>query len=203
MLTPFRSAFALFSLSSVLLGSCSSPQESTLTAGSAETAATPVAMVRSPGTRADSLAGIPGHAFGQALSEFPGLALYPSQNPGGKTYYSPGGKGEPGWFGKRKKESPTEFFSTYVFKDGRFVAFQAMAVGPGREALRAQTRYLLGAGTQTTTTTNWEGKQVFAFYSEQYRSDLGPTEQLDVQSQDFTKALAKGVADKFKQENAL
>ena len=208
MLSPYRSISASFSflvLTSGLLTNCSSPSASTPPAGSSPgpAAAAPVAAVRTPGTRADSLAGIPGHAFGQPLSAFPGLALYPSQRPGTQTYYYPGGKGEPGWFGKRKKESPEEFYTYYTFQDGRFVAFQAMALGAGRQALQEQTRYLLGPGTVTTTTTNWEGAKVFAFYSLVNQPGSGLAEVLDVQSQDFVKGQATAKADQLKKENAL
>lgn len=198
MNSPFLPALSIFS--SVLLGSCTGSGSPTEKEGENETAAT-AAAVRTPGTRADSLGGIPGHPFGEPLSAFPGLELTTSQRPGSQSYHYPGGKGEPGWFGKRKKESPTEFYSFYVFKDGHFAAFQAMALGAGRPALREQVQYLLGAGTPTTTTTNWEGERVFAF-SEAQLPGSGPSETLDVQSQDFRKAQATAQADRLKQENA-
>ena len=159
--------------------------------------------MRTPGTRADSLGGIPGHPFGQPLSAFPGVELTPSQKPGVQTYYYPAGKSEPGWFGKRKKESPDNFYTYYTFKDGKFVAFQVMALGAGRKALQEQTRYLLGTGTLTTTTTNWEGEKVLAFYSLINQPGRGLAELLDVQSQDYAKAQATAQADRLKQENAL
>lgn len=207
MLFPYRRIFAPFSLlvlTSGLLTNCSSPSSTTPLADSSTgaTVTTPVATVRTPGTRADSLGGIPGHKFGEELSAFPSLELYPNQKPGTQTYHYPGGKGEPGWFGKRKKESPEEFYTSYVFQDGRFVAFQAMAVGAGRKALQEQTRYLLGAGTVTTTTTNWEGEKVLAYYSLVNHPSLGLTEVLDVQSQDFVKGQATAKADRLKAENA-
>lgn len=161
------------------------------------------AALRNPGTRADSLGGIPGHKFGEPLSAFPGLALLPDQKPGVQAYYYPEGKGEPGWFGKRKKESPDQFYTYYTFKEGKFVAFQAMALGEGRQALQEQARYLFGAGTQTATTLNWEGKQVFAFYSLINQPSRGLADLLNVQTQDYTKAQATAQADRLKQENAL
>lgn len=192
------------SLLAVLCGAlatgCTS-QETAPTAGSA--AASPAAAVRTPGSRADSLAGIPGHAFGQPLSAFPGLALYPTQKPGTQTYHYPQGKGEPGWFGKRKKELPEELYTYYVFQDGRFVAFQAMALGRGRKLLQEQTAYLLGTGRVTTTTTNWEGEQVLAYYSLVNQPGLGGAEVLDVQSQAFVKGQATAKADQLKKDNAL
>jgi len=171
---------------------------------STETAATaPLAAVRTPGTRADSLGGIPGHAFGEPLSSFPGLELLPDQKPGVQMYYYPNGTGEPGWFGKRKKESPNDFYTYYTFKDGKFVAFQVMALGEGRKALQEQTRFLLGTGTQTNTTTNWEGEKVLAFYSLINQPGRGLAELLDVQSQDYAKSLASARANRLKEENAL
>lgn len=65
-----------------------------------------------------------------------------------------------------------------------------MALSTGRKALQEQTPYLLGAGTPTTTTTNWEGGKVLAFYSQAMLPSAGPSETLDVQSQDFVKGQA-------------
>lgn len=207
MMLPYRCIFvplSLLFLTSGLLTSCSSPSSSTLPVDSSTGASgnTPVAAVHTPGTRADSLGGIPGHAFGQPLSAFPGLELLPDQKPGVQLYYYPNGKGEPGWFGKRKKESPDNFYTYYTFKDGKFVAFQAMALGEGRKALQEQTRYLLGTGTQTTTTMNWEGEKVLAFYSLINQPGRGLADLLNVQTQDYTKAQATATADRLKAENA-
>lgn len=195
-----------FSLLAALCGAlatgCTS-KETASTVSTGPSATAPVTTVRTAGTRADSLGGIPGHAFGQPLSAFPGLVLYPTQMPGSQTYHYPNGKGEPGWFGKRKKESPTEFYTYYVFQDGRFVAFQAMALGAGRKALQEQTHYLLGTGRVTTTTTNWEGKKVLAYSSLVNQPGSGLAEVLDVQSQDFVKKHATAKADQLKKDNAL
>lgn len=187
----------------VLLSGCTDSGSPTDKAGGGNVTASSEAVPHTPGTRADSLGGIPGHAFGQPLSAFPGLELLPDQKPSVQTYYYPNGKGEPGWFGKRKKESPDDFYTYYTFKDGKFVAFQAMALGAGRKALQEQTRYLLGTGTPTTTTTNWEGEQVLAFYSLINQPGRGLAELLDVQSQDYAKAQATAKANQLKQENAL
>ena len=200
MTNPLSSPTLLL-LAGVLLSGCTdsgSPTEK----GNGNESTSIATVVRTPGIRADSLGGIPGHKFGNPLSAFPGLELTANQKPGTQTYYYPGGKGEPGWFGKRKKESPNEFYSFYTFKDGRFVAFQAMALGTGRKALQEQTRYLLGAGTPTTTTTNWEGKQVLAYYSVTNQPGSGLAEVLDVQSQDFVRGQASTQADRLKAENA-
>jgi hypothetical protein len=192
----------LAALCGALATGCSSKETTTSAAAGQSGAATVVTAAHTPGTRADSLGGILGHKFGEPLSAFPGLALTPSQKPGTQTYQYPDGNGEPGWFGKHKKESPTEFFSYYTFKDGRFVAFQAMALGAGRKALQEQTRFLLGTGTPTTTTTNWEGEKVLAYYSLTNQPGAGLAEVLDVQSQDFVKGQATAKAEQLKKENA-
>lgn len=192
----------LAALGGALATGCTS-QEKASTVAAGPSAAAPVTAVRTPGTRADSLGGIPGHKFNEPLSAFLGLKVYPSQLPGSRTYYYPGGKGEPGWFGKRKKESPDEFYTYYLFKDGRSVAFKAMALGTGRKALQEQTRYLLGTGTQTTTTMNWEGKQVLAYYALINQPYRGLAEVLDVQSQEFVKKQATAKNDQLKKDNAL
>lgn len=187
----------------MLLSGCTDSGSPTDKGGGSNATASSKVVSRTGGTRADSLSGIPGHKFGEPLSAFPGLELTANQNPGTRTYQYPGGKGESGWFGKRKRESPNEFYSFYVFKDARFVAFQAMALGAGRQALQEQTRYLLGTGTVTPTTTNWEGERVLAYYSLVAQPGRGLSEVLDVQSQDFVRSQASAKADKLKQENAL
>ena len=187
----------------VLLSGCTDSESPTDKAGGGNVTASSEAVPHTPGTRADSLGGIPGHKFGEPLSAFPGLELTSTQQPGSQSYHYPAGQGEAGWFGRRKQESPNEFYSYYLFKDGKFVAFQAMALGAGRKALREQAAYLFGTGTQTSTTTNWEGERVLAYYSQAMQPGAGPSETLDVQSQDFVKGRATAQADKLKQENAL
>lgn len=182
---------------------CSSPQDSSAPAAAAETAAPTVAAVRGPGERADSLNGIPGHQLGEPLSAFPGLKLSTDQTPGCKTYVYPGGKGEPGWFGKRAKASPGMYYSFYKFRDGRFVAFSAAAYREGRTALLEQAAYLFGPGVPRIGGINWEGKRVFASTSDETNPVGGPYTILEVQSMDFVRALAKDKADQLKAENAL
>lgn len=205
VLLPMTNPFSLplLLISALVLFSGCTDSGSTADQGGGSSAAASRTAVRTPGTRADSLGGIPGHAFGQPLSAFPGLELLPDQKPGVQTYYYPNGKGEPGWFGKRKKESPSDFYTYYTFKDGKFVAFQVMALGDGRRALQEQTRFLLGPGTLTNTTTNWEGEKVLAFYSLINQPGRGLAELLDVQSQDYVRSQAAAKAEKLKQENAL
>ena len=143
---------------------CSSPQGSSAPAAGTESAAPTAAVQRGPGTRAYSLGGIPGHQFGEPLSAFPGLKLNSVQTPGSKTYIYPEGKGEPGWFGKRKKEAPGDYFSFYYFKDGRFAGFQAITFREARTALRAQAVFLFGQGKlwPNGNGTSWDGQQVQA-----------------------------------------
>ncbi len=187
----------LAALGGALTTGCSSPQES----APPGVADAPVATGRDPGARADSLGGIPDHKFGQPISAFPGLVLAANQTPGTRTYHYPDGKGEPGWFGKRKQEMPNEFYSFYTFSGGQFVAFQALAYGDGRRALREQALYLFGPGKQWPTGVNWEGKQVLAYYTTP-QLPSGPGAELDVQSQEFVRARDKAQQDKLMQENA-
>ena len=137
---------------------CSSPQGSSV-AAAPESAAKPVVAERGPGTRADSLGGIPGHKFGGPLSAFPGLKLLPAaqQQPGYKTYAYPEGKGEPGWFGKRIRETPGSYLSLYRFRDGRFVSFAAKAFGLARPPPDEQASYPVRA---RHAAPGWHGHQL-------------------------------------------
>ncbi len=200
-MTNYSSPAAFFILAGLLLGGCTDSGSSTEKESENEIASTATA-VRTSGTQADSLGGIPGHKFGEPLSAFPGLELNPAQpTPGVQAYYYPDGKGEPGWFGKRKKEWGGEFYTLYKFKDGKFVAFTAIAYGDARKVLREQATYLFGPGKQYPTGTNWEGEQVLAYIAPQ--QGMKPAEVLEVQSQDFVKAQATAQADRLKKENAL
>jgi hypothetical protein len=149
-------------------------------------------------SRADSLNGIPGHQFGEPLSAFPGLVLAKTQQLGTRTYYYPDGKGEGGWFGKHKKEVPSVF---YVFRDGKFAAFQAVAFGEGREALAEETVFLLGRGKQHVENTTWAGQKAQALYT-QTTLTRGPAEILDIESIEHVKAQAADEAARLKRENA-
>ena len=196
----FRCVFAasaLLTFTGGLLAGCSSPNPTT--AGTTEAAA-PTTATRGPGTRADSLGGIPGHRFGEPLSAFAGIVLSPNQDPaaGVKTYYYPDGKGEPGWFGKRHREAPYDIPSFYFFRDGKFVAFQTIAYKDLRDALSEQARFLFGPAGPGRT---WRGEQVLAFYRLSVE-DLGPALILNVQSQDFVRAQAAEKDARLKAENA-
>lgn len=191
---------ALFIVVGVLLGGCTDSGSPTEKGGGNATASTE-APARTRGTRVDSLNGIPGHRFGEPLSAFPGLVLAPNQAPGSQKYTYPDGKGEPGWFGKRKKEAPSTYFTFYVFADGKFVGFTAISFGEGRKALQEQALYLLGPGEKFATGTTWDGQRVLASYTLP-TLEMGPANQLDVQSQAFVRAQATATADRLKKENA-
>lgn len=183
-------------LTSTLLSSCShsSPTTESGTPASAPT----VAAARTTATKVDSLNGIPGHPFGEPLSAFPGLQLSQTQTPGVQTYSYPEGKGLTGWFGKHRKEVPFVF---YTFRDGKFLAFQAIALGSGRPALQQETLFLLGQGHQNPENTTWVGEKARAFYTPRLLP-AGPAEILDVQSLSLVEAQAKEEAARLKAENA-
>lgn len=187
---------ALLVLTSGLLTNCSSPSPATTA-----NPPTPPAAASPLAARVDSLNGIPGHQFGEPLSAFPGLALNPNQGPGPRMYTYPSGKPEAGWFGKRKKEAPNEFYTSYLFAEGKFVGFSAVAYGDLRKALKEEAAYLFGPGSARTNGTLWEGSAAVAWYTQPTQL-LGPTDRLDVQSQAFVRAQATAAADRLKAENA-
>lgn len=183
---------ALFT--SVLLSSCSHSSPTTETGPSAPT----VAAERITSTKADSLNGIPGHQFGEPLSNFPGLVLTPGQGaPGTKRYTYPADKPEAGWFGKHKKEVEYVF---YIFRDDKFIAFQAIAFGAGRSALQQEALFLFGKGERRNEGTHWAGTKAQAFYSLKLLP-AGPAELLDVVSVEDADAQATRDAAKLKAEN--
>jgi hypothetical protein len=150
-------------------------------------------------SRADSLNGIPGHHFGEPFSAFPGLVLTPGQGaPGTKRYAYPTDKPEAGWFGKHKKEVEYVF---YTFRDGKFIAFQAIAFGPGRQALQQEATFLFGPGERRGLGTHWAGDKAQAFYSLR-NLPTGAAELLDVVSVEDADAQASIDASRLKQENA-
>ena len=182
-------------LAGVLVSSCSHPDTT-------ESAGTPASEVpvatRRQVSRTDSLNGIPGHQFGEPLSAFPGIELAKSQQPGTQTYTYPDGKPESGWFGKHKDTVPSVF---YVFKDGKFAAFQAIAFGAGRQALQEETLYLFGQGQKNVTNTTWAGEKAQALYT-RLVLPKGPAEVLDVQSISLVNAQLADQAARLKRENA-
>jgi len=179
----------------VSLGSCSQSSPNAETGSSA----TAVVDRLTPSTKVDSLNGIPGHRFGEPFSAFPGLVLTPGQGtPGTRRYTYPADKPEAGWFGKHKKEVEYVF---YTFRDGKFIAFQAVAFGAGRQALQKETEYLFGKGERRGLGTYWAGEKAQAFYSLR-NLPAGPAELLDVVSVEDADAQAASDADKLKAENA-
>jgi hypothetical protein len=178
-----------------LLSSCSHSSPTTEAGLSAST----VAAERSTGTKVDSLNGIPGHQFGEPFSAFPGLVLTPGQGaPGTKRYAYPASKPEAGWFGKHKKEVGYVF---YTFRDDKFIAFQAVAFGPGRQALQQEAAFLFGQGERRGLGTHWPGTKAQAFYSLR-NLPTGAAELLDVVSVEDADAQAASDAIRLKRENA-
>jgi hypothetical protein len=194
------SNFFLLTIGSLLAGgllsSCSHPSTTTDSAGTFQLE-TPVATDTKM-SRADSLNGIPGHHFGEPLSAFPGVILTKGQQPGTQTYKYPDGKPEPGWFGRHKKEVPSVF---YIFQDGKFAAFQAIAFGDGRVALEQETLFLFGRGKLHVDNTTWAGKKAQVRYTPTTLA-RGPAEILDVESIDLVKAQVAEEAARLKRENA-
>jgi hypothetical protein len=158
-----------------------------------------VAAERTKSTKVDSLNGIPGHRFGEPLSAFPGLELTPGQGtPGTRRYAYPAGKPEAGWFGKHKQEVEYVF---YTFRDDKFISFQAVAFGVGRQALQKEAEYLFGKGERRGLGTHWAGEKAQAFYSLR-NLPTGAAELLDVISVADADAQAARDAAKLKRENA-
>lgn len=181
-------------IASALLGSCSHSSPNTEAGSNAPS----MGVERTINTKVDSLNGIPGHHFGEPLSAFPGLVLTQGQQPGTQTYNYPEGKPEAGWFGKHKKDVPSVY---YMFKDGKFVAFQAIAYGAGRAALQEETMFLLGPGSKGITNTSWVGKKNQAYYTPKVLP-YGPAEILDIQSLSLMGALTKESSARLRRENA-
>ena len=195
---PFRFSFyptlACLSLGGLLLGCSQSPP--------ATTASSPVAGPAAPapaafpyGAKVDSLNGVAGHTFGQPLSAFSHLELLPP-TPGVPTRVYRSGPGQPtGWFGKHRREVPSQF---YYFLDGRFVQFRAIG---DAVTLRTEAQYLFGPALQQGPQQFWEGRQARATLSEQARG-FGIEGTLNVISKPFEAALAAQAQAKLQAENA-
>jgi hypothetical protein len=125
--------------------------------------------------------------------------LTQGQQPGTQTYNYPEGKPEAGWFGKHKKDVPSVY---YTFKDGKFVAFQAIAYGAGRAALQEEALFLFGPGSKGVTNTSWVGQKTQAYYTPKVLP-YGPAEILDVQRLSLVRDQASETAERLKRENAL
>lgn len=116
------------------------------------------------GARADSLNGIPGHAFGEPRNNFPELEAKGYQDLDGYTYYSAKEGKETGWFGKNAGHVRT----TYRFYQDKFASFDASAQGTDRPLLAEEAVYLFGKGLLESpknlaygeAAMNWEGQRV-------------------------------------------
>ena len=157
--------FSAFALSSAMLSSCSPgtfdiPADSSL-------AVTPARAKRTTGTAADSLNGIPGHAFGEPLRNFPGLVLLEEEDETGVAWYQVPAGQERGWFGKHAEQS----INMYQFQDDRFSMFYAIATGleGSPTAMREKLLSLFGPGKDQRDPAgrvDWEGERVRVMYSE-------------------------------------
>ena len=116
------------------------------------------------GARADSLNGIPGHAFGEPRSNFPELEAKGYQDLAGYTYYTVKPGQGTGWFGKNEEHVR----AIYRFYQDQFAVFDASASGADRPLLVEEAAYLFGKGQRPSPTTLaygeaalfWEGKRV-------------------------------------------
>lgn len=123
---------------------------------------------RTFGTQVDSLNGVPGHHFGEPLSAFVGLV--PAQGPptaGLVGYHLPDGSSQQvPWFAKHQAEVPGVF---YLFREGKFATFQAIAYSPaGQAALMQEAAFLFGPGRQLGDRTEWAGERAWAVLSTSY-----------------------------------
>lgn len=90
----------------------------------------------------------------------------------------------------------------YTFKDGKFVAFQAIAYGAGRAALQEEALFLFGPGSKGATNTSWVGEKNQAYYTPKVLP-YGPAEILDIQQLSLVNAQANEAAGRLEKENAL
>lgn len=194
---PFRFFYTTATLGLVfgsLLGSCSQQGPATSATNPEPTA--PKEAAKFPyGAKIDSLNGVAGHTFGQPLSAFPKMEMFPV-NPGVLTRsYQASEQVTTGWFAKHRREVPSQF---YYFLDGQFCQFRAVG---DAATLRAEAEYLFGPGLPQGTRLFWEGEQARAAYSEQARG-FGREGILDVLSKPLEAAQAAKARAKLKAENA-
>ena len=122
---------------------------------------------RTTGTAADSLNGIPGHAFGEPLRNFPGLVLAQKADETGVRWYRMPAGQERGWLGQYADYASI----SYQFQDGRFSMFRAVTSGlkGNPTALRDEALALFGPGNDPHDRMgglDWNGERVRAMYSE-------------------------------------
>ncbi|WP_460584008.1 hypothetical protein [Hymenobacter arcticus] len=110
---------------------------------------------------------MPTHRFGEPISAFTGLVRADGVTPGMVSYYLPAGSTQQvRWFAKHHAEVPGVF---YLFRDGKFASFQAVAYSPaGQAALDAEARFLFGTGRPLGDRTEWVGEQAWAVLSTAY-----------------------------------
>lgn len=194
----FLSIATLPVLAGALLSACSHKAPDT-GKDQATAASTPDQATRTTGTRADSINGIPGHHFGESLSNFPGLQLTGVQEGSYRNYYYAKEGRETGWFGKHKKDVSATF---YMFQDGKFAAFQAVAYGPGCSVLSDETVFLFGRGENVISSIAWEGKQVRVRYTDRFLNSQ-KAQVLDVVSLPLLAEQEQAKAARLKAENAV
>jgi len=70
------------------------------------------------------------------------------------------------WFAKHAEEVPGVF---YLFRDGKFASFQAVAYSAaGQAALAAEANFLFGPGRPLGDRTEWVGEKALAVLSTTY-----------------------------------
>lgn len=172
----------------------------------------PRPVPRSYGARADSLNGIPGHAFGESRSNFPELEAKGYKDMDGYMYYYAKPGQEPGWFGKNAEHVRT----VYRFYQDKFASFDASAGGTDRPLLIEEAVYLFGKGLPQSSKTlaygeaaiNWEGKRVQVTLADGHnecrlviRSKLAAAEKAAVEAAQ-KKVEAAARAAKLRADNA-
>ena len=155
----------------LLLNACSQAWPDSFIDYALAGAPAPTPAKRTTGTAADSLNGVPGHAFGEPLRNFPGLVLVEEEDVTGMAWYQVPAGQERGWFGKHAEQS----INLYQFQDGRFSMFYALATGleGSPTAMRKELLSLFGPGKDQrdlTERVDWEGKRVRVIYSENLMS---------------------------------
>lgn len=189
---------ALIIFAGFLLNSCSHPTPTT-------TAETPNKGTVSPdtkfpyGSKVDSLDGVPTHHFGKPLSAFKGLIRADGATPGMVSYHLPTGSAqEVRWFAKHAKEVPGVF---YLFRDGRFASFQAVAYSAaGQAALTAEAHFLFGPGRSLGDRTEWVGERAWAVLSTTFLNGQN-VKVLNVNSVTLQAAQEHRQQDQLKAEN--
>jgi hypothetical protein len=176
-----------------LLGGCSQQAPATTTpnpelAAPKETAKFPY------GAKIDSLNGVAGHTFGQPVSAFPKMEMFPVEPNELTRSYHASKQVTSGWFAKHRREVPSQF---YYFLDGQFCLFRAFG---DAATLKAEAEYLFGPGLQQESQLFWEGARARAVYSEQARG-FGREGRLDVLSKPLEAAKHAKAKARLKAEN--